>query len=363
MEEFVDYYELIKVDPQADTATIEQAIRGVRKRYRNLEGSPDLTQRSAAERMMVMLSEAEKVLLNSYMRSEYDAKRASEIERRENEKKQADKDWLADAEEYMSSKQYGSALFAAEEATRQQPGNPWAWATRGFAAFYLDKYDEAEYSARESLKIDGSYLPGITLLAEVCIQTENYDEALLLSEHGLHLDPTAFDFADNKVRVFLLTDRYSDALKAARENVEKFPENDHAKFLLGTCLRYDAEEAMSKQAGMVFLTNERQIEYVGRAVEELRALKPDDEELVKWEKEISGLLEEAKTRRYVGAPTWYWVVAVLTVILVFAGALINPIVWVMIAVLVVFGVNNVWPVGWRANALSLGSAATSTGLQ
>lgn len=42
MEEFVDYYEILELEKNAPIEEIEEAIKKTRKRFRRLEGSPEI---------------------------------------------------------------------------------------------------------------------------------------------------------------------------------------------------------------------------------------------------------------------------------------------------------------------------------
>lgn len=367
MDASVDYYDLLGIDRQASETEIEQAIRATRKRYRRLEGSPDQAQRASAERMMGLLAEAEKVLLDGMARRAYDAALEEEGRRVEAEHKRAETvgehDWALDAAKYMEEKNYTSALFAANEATRQHPESPWAWYVRAVAAVSLDRYEEAEYSAREMLKIEPSSVPALDLLSESCLQLERYDEAVTLARRARELDPSEADYACRVVRALFLKGDHDAALKEAREVQKAFPKSSQALHILRTCLVQDGENSMSRQSGMSYITNERQIEHVAWVVGELRGLPSLDDETNQWVAEANRLLEHARKRHYAGAPTWYWILAGVFVLCLLGGAIANPLPWLILVALVVYGMRMVWPYGWQTNARQLGSAATTSGLQ
>ena len=367
MDTFVDYYDLLGVDCQAPYMEIEQAIRTTRKRYRRLEGSPDQAQRANAERMMGLLAEAEKTLLNASARETYDVALKKEDQRIEEERQHAasssEHDWVSDAMKYLDENNPTSALFAATEGTRQYPENPWAWYVRAVAAVNLDRYDEAEYAAREVLKIEPNSVPALDILSESCLQLERYDEAVSLARRARKLDPSEADFGCRVVRALFLKGDHAGALKEAHKVMSAFPGNDQAVRILRTCLVQDGENAMSAQAGMSYITNERQIEHLTQVVGELQGLPSLDDETRQWIAEMNKLLEHAKGRHYAGAPTWYWVLAGFFVLCLLAGAGANPIPWLVLVVLIAYGVREVWPYGWQTNAKQLGSAATNSGLQ
>lgn len=367
MDAFVNYYDLLGVDRQASGMEIEQAIRSTRKRYRRLEGSPDQAQRANAERMMGLLAEAEKALLNASAREAYDVALKKEDQRVEEDRQRAasssEHDWVSDAMKYLDENNPTSALFAATEGTRQHPEIPWAWYVRAVAAVGLDRYDEAEYAAREVLKLSPDSVPALDILSESCLQLERYDEAVELARRARALDPSEVDYACRVIRALFLKGDHAGALAEAREAVSAFPKSEQASRLLGTCLVQDGENALSTQGGKTYITNERQVEHITQVLGELQGLSSVDDETSQWIAGASGLLEHAKGRHYAGAPTWYWVLAGFFVLCMLAGAGANPIPWVVLIVLVIYGVHAVWPYGWQISARQLGSAATNSGLQ
>lgn len=68
----INYYDILKIDRNAQVDEIRSAIRDVRRKVRNRETSPDLKIRQEAEKLMSHIAEAEKVLLDESKRKQYD---------------------------------------------------------------------------------------------------------------------------------------------------------------------------------------------------------------------------------------------------------------------------------------------------
>ena len=61
---FVNYYEELGIERTVSLEEVKQSIKANRKRYRQLTGSPNIDQRSMAERKMNIIADAEKVFEN-----------------------------------------------------------------------------------------------------------------------------------------------------------------------------------------------------------------------------------------------------------------------------------------------------------
>jgi DnaJ-class molecular chaperone len=68
-----NYYDVLRIAPTANEATVRDAIKQKHTQYRRRTGHPDQDIRQDAERKMRSLNEAEKVLLDAAARSAYAA--------------------------------------------------------------------------------------------------------------------------------------------------------------------------------------------------------------------------------------------------------------------------------------------------
>ena len=143
---------------------------------------------------------------------------------------------------------------------------------------------------------------------------------------------------------------------------EKSPDDEMVRTSLKLCLMQSAENAMSQQSGMMYLTNEKQIGYVSSILAEIKKLTPLDEDTQDWVRRIGTSVSEAGSRKFNAPGIWYWVAWVF--VLICFGSYGLAMLGVAIAcVLVFYGVKKVYPYGWQINAEMLGAAATNSGLQ
>lgn len=67
-----NYYEELGISETSSLDDVKKSIKSNRKRYRQLTGSPNIDQRSMAERKMEIIAQAEKVFENEETRKKYD---------------------------------------------------------------------------------------------------------------------------------------------------------------------------------------------------------------------------------------------------------------------------------------------------
>lgn len=366
MAEFRDYYELLNIKKSASEQDIRTAVRTLRKRYRLLEGSPDQEQRANAERIMALLDEAEKTLLDRSSRAGYDMsyeteKRAAQQEFESNRScAQSAQMWLEEAEEFLKQGQYGNAYYAAKEVTEKDPGVVPGWVIRGLCSMNLDKYDEAEFSFAHALRLGGANPQLKAMLGEVYALQMRFDLAKRILVEAIELDPSDDEIKVQLADVCQRSGSLDRAISLMRQVCGANPDIQSYRDFLASCLLQSIEKAMSHQAGMMYITNERQIEYVRATLGELSRLSISDVGISEGCRKAQECLDESMKRHFIPPKAWFWVFLFLGIFLFGTGL---PVGFFMLVALGAYAYFEVFPLGWKINAKALGSAAKTSGLQ
>lgn len=370
MADFRDYYELLNVGKGASEQDIRNAVRTLRKRYRLLEGSSDQEQRAQAEHMMSLLDEAERILLDASARAQYDAHYESEKQnaQRETESRvpvtRDVQSWLKEAEDYFSQGQYSNAYFAAKECTDRDPNVPAGWIIRGICADNLNRLDEAEFSYTHALKLDDTNAQVKAMLGVLYASQKRFDLAKKTLLEAIELDPSDDDIKAQLADVVHQTGDVEQAIRLMRDLHSLHPENEGYKVQLAFFLCQGIEHAVSRQAGMIYITNERQINYVDSALKEISLLKVNDSAIAEAYGTYLALLDGATKRQFVSPGVWYWVLLIIGLIFTFGtGGSGVGFGFIILLALGVYAALVMFPPTWKLAAKVLGSAAKTTGLQ
>lgn len=189
----VNFYEELEIDSTASLEDIKKCIKSTRRRYRSLTGSPNIDQRSMAERKMVILSEAEKIFENEESRKKYDDELGNMPDNKEDSSTQAVDGANAD-DEYInrsrSAYEVGNLKLAvqyAREATQSNRNNLEAWKLRATIAKEIHQLDEAEMACTEASYIRPNDSEIMGLMGDIHYDQRNYSQATKDYENAFQL--------------------------------------------------------------------------------------------------------------------------------------------------------------------------------
>ncbi|MER0122951.1 hypothetical protein ABPH35_04850 [Streptococcus sp. ZJ93] len=176
---FVNYYDELEVSQAADLETIQKSIKEKRRRYRSLTGSPNLDQRSMAERKMQLLAEAEKIFTDPNSRSAYDVELSNaHQENKDTEANRFDQaNFVERARAAFAAGNLRLAAQYAKEATNVDSYNVDAWKLRATIAQERGLLDEVEMACSMALDIDAHSPEILGLMGDVYLSQKRYQLA------------------------------------------------------------------------------------------------------------------------------------------------------------------------------------------
>lgn len=324
----VNFYRELGIEPSSDLDAISTAIRENRRRYRQLAGSPKLEQRSLAEQKIKMLAEAEKRLSDPNSRAAYDEelrRQPAHVPVPQSTSKSST--WIESAQSYLANGQARNAAAAAKEATRAQPESIEAWKVRAYAALELQDFQDAEFSASEAQRRSPSDATVSGLLGDVYDAEERYADAEKAYSHAASIDTKNPHWPVRVAQTIHDQGRTKEAEEYAHAVLFKYPGNTEAKTTYAVMLLQAIESALSTDHDGSYITNKNQIAFVEARMGTVQELSSADEDLAVAYNEISQLLVQAKSRRFVWPGRDFFV---------------------LVGVFVVFGT---WILGWIITAI------------
>ncbi|RSX54298.1 molecular chaperone DnaJ [Bifidobacterium goeldii] len=376
---FVNYYELLGIEQNADEETIRKAIRTMRKRFRQLEGSPDLDQRSMAEKKTAQISEAEKVLLDPAARQQYDASfaqasaAAAAQQAAEAAQQGPSEDPLDDVRRYYRNGDMRNAVYAVKEATRIQPNNPDAWYMRANIDVEIQDYGDANFSANQALKYAPNEPKLYGLIGEIADSEKRYADAEQAFRHASSLDPQNGYYAGRVAWALMDQKKNEESLNLIRQIHQAFPNDDYVKRTYINLLLIDISWNQSNNAdGTVFFyANTKQVELGKQRLAEIDSLGPiEDEELRQRVAQHHADLAAASARKFRWPGIGYlamcvigWFIGLLIIGGLFKAEFIQMILFLALTGGIGYGAYlKMFPFGWAVNNELGGTASQNTGL-
>ncbi|MGC4104883.1 MAG: tetratricopeptide repeat protein [Thermomicrobiales bacterium] len=292
----VNYYEVLDVDPKADSETIKTAIRKQRREWRNRTAHPKAETRALAERMTQHISDAEGVLLDAANRSNYDHQLAAQIESRSADLvESSSRDWVAVIREYLANGNPTSANYAARRATSEQPNLAEAWYLQGVSSDLLGNLADAEFEYGEAIRLDPNNAAYHAELADLYTGAGHFGRAQQSYQRANDLEPDNLYYRVGVAAMQTAQGRCDLALPILEQAVEQSPETEYFRHNLAVALTDDIVTKCSRFGdGSSAILNGAQLQFTQKTLSRLHGLKVSDPDLNHHIAEISRLAADAE---------------------------------------------------------------------
>jgi tetratricopeptide (TPR) repeat protein len=304
-ETFVDYYQLLNIQPTADASAIKAAISTKRRVWIKRQGSADPARRAEAEATVRHLREAEETLLNPQRRRQYDERLRTAPESATAAPGAESSDWMERAEAYLAQGNNTAAHRAACEATTVRGNDHRAWALRGQTSFLLGNGADAEFEYAEAIRLDPNVPDYHQDLGEVYGIQEKWPQAMREFTRVLQLDPRNPVAQTSIAQVYLNTDQAAKALEIMEGVVRENPGNEFFTFYLAAALEANAHAAMTHLTDGSFLaTSEAQVQLLERTATRIAGLRINDPEVAQAIAELRRMAQAARDPMWVHSRNW-----------------------------------------------------------
>uniref|UniRef100_UPI00359C67C5 tetratricopeptide repeat protein n=1 Tax=Bifidobacterium adolescentis TaxID=1680 RepID=UPI00359C67C5 len=366
--EFVNYYELLGIEKSASEDEIRKAIRTVRKRFRQLEGSPDLDQRTMAEKKIAQIAEAEKTLTDATVRQQYDASfdqnaAAANRQQASQSTQQSQGDLLEDAREYYLNGQLRLASYAVKEVTQTQHDNPDAWYLRAQISSDAGDYGDANFSVNQALRFVPNEPKLYGLMGEIADKEGRYSDAETAFRKAAVLDPQRSYYVGRVAGALMDQQKTEESLKTIREAEKTFQNDGYIKFAHVTLLLIYISwiESNNSSATAFWFANAKQVAKGKEILAEIDSIGFSDDTKEDVEKLRKDLEYAGKRHFHWSGLGLYAGIFILWVILIgifSQNALVALIITVALGAFLYF---KSFPYGWQINVSQYGE--NKTGLQ
>lgn len=223
-----NYYTILDIEMGADTTAIEAAIKSSRKRWRQMQGSPNKEQARLAEQRMEQLAAASEVLLEPERRAQYDAALMQQLSAVATQLPAANTtNWGERAKEYYENGDVRNSFTAAKKGTDVDPENSQTWLYYVLSASDLKRMDDADFASAELVNRMPSVATSHDLRGGVLDRMERYHEAEISFRTAASLDATSAYYQGRAAWAVLDQGYIDKAVTEAKEIVARFPDDSY----------------------------------------------------------------------------------------------------------------------------------------
>lgn len=281
----INYYEELGISETSSLDDVKKSIKSNRRRYRQLTGSPNIDQRSMAERKMEVIAQAEKVFESEETRQKYDrelenSKQSSEGVPDSTPTNHSNSSYLDSARQAFYSGKKSLAYSYIEEALKINRNDADVWYFKAMISLEDRKLSDAELAISEANRLRPKNADILSLLGDVYCEQNQQKFAIQYYQEAFELSNNSF-YLLKKGRSLFLFDQYKQAVKDVRYLYDHYLEEnknneEYIYYLLSCSYREigDNEEAYNFARKLIDVSDslEHKLHYAG-----ILFLKSEDE--------------------------------------------------------------------------------------
>lgn len=297
----VNYYDLLEIPQDTDKATIEQAIRKTRRIWNNRANNPDAAIRAEAELHVKEIAEAEKILLDTTKRQEYNAQLSQAPKMDDTDQRQDNNsDW---EEEFFRAYNQNMDDYAVQIAQREihiHERNGRAWFLYG-----------------EALRRKGNLPEGIDALKRASLLVDNddsiyrqlgfayadngqYGEAYRAFKTASHLNSSEYEYYCLAANCLRNAGMITEAIVEAKIAYSMNSNDEQVRFEYFVALHEDAMQSISynRSSGKHLIINRIQLDYINNLLKTMSVVVPkNDDRCTKAMEDIVQIVVDAESTK------------------------------------------------------------------
>jgi tetratricopeptide (TPR) repeat protein len=306
MAVFVDYYQLLSLEPEWDTdrlrKELKDAFRGNQGRINAATGK----KREEIEQRQALIPKAQKILLDPDAKAKYDLeladwkRTASPVE----VAAAAAIPTLLELWQLIDEGRYLDAVEGGKKLVKHTPNDYLAWEVYGRANYYRKDYRTAISAAEEAIRCNPQKAELYADAGEYFAADEQWDKAVLQLNRAIQLEPNNSGYKLNLASIYIGHEIWGDAEALLKGVLSQEPTNSTANSFMAIVINDRAAERISE---VIELANSGK---QGQARKILKELKLDFDEAQKLAANNLDLLEllssnSIQVRRWLGVNFYY----------------------------------------------------------
>jgi len=283
-DSFVNFYQILNISQNASTEDIKKDINHELRVWSNRTNSPSLERRQEAERMVKVIEEAEKILLDPEKRKEYDRKLQTEYHSEQivdEDDIHEEDDLVKEGWNLLIMGNIPDAIYVATKATEQQAKNPEAWALLAQAKFRWGETEDAIYEYKSAIRLKPNESSYYFDLGTVYESIERWGDALQQYQRAAQIDPNITMYKAATGALFVRTENYKEGIEILEQCVKEESQNEIYQWYLAIAYHDGMISSWWKNPndGKFYCINKVQLDNSITMIKRAKELEYDDNKL------------------------------------------------------------------------------------
>ncbi|AFZ10114.1 heat shock protein DnaJ domain protein [Oscillatoria nigro-viridis PCC 7112] len=306
MDVFVDYYQLLSLEPGWDTDRLRKALKNA---FRGNQGRINVAtgkKREEIEQRQALIPKAQKILLDPDAKAKYDQELA--------EWKQTATPFevaaaaaiptLLELWQLIDDGRYRDAVEGGKKLVQHTPNDYLAWEVYARANYYCKEYRTAVSAAEQAIRCNPQKAELYADAGEYLAADEQWDKAVLQLHRAIQLEPNNSGYKLNLASIYIGHEIWADAEALLKGVLSQEPSNSTARYFMAIVINDRASERISE---VVELANSGKQGQARKILKEIQRDFDEAQKLAGNNLELLDLLSSnsIQVRRWLGVNFYY----------------------------------------------------------
>ncbi|MEA5546854.1 tetratricopeptide repeat protein [Limnoraphis robusta CCNP1324] len=306
MAAFVDYYQLLSLEPEWDTDRLQKALKDAFRGNQGRINAATGKKREEIEQRQTLIPKARKILLDPDAKAKYDLELA-------NWKRTASPGEVAAAAaiptliqlwKLIDEGRYLDAVEGGKKLVQHTPNDYLAWEVYGRANYYRKEYRTAISAAEKAIQCNPQKAELYADAGEYFAADEQWDKAVLQLDRAIQLEPQNSGYKLTLASIYIGHEVWPDAEALLKGVLSQEPSNSTANYFMAVVIN---DRAAGRISEVIDLSNAGKEGQARKVLKEIQRDFDEAQKLVSNNSELSELLtyKSIEIRRWLGVNFYY----------------------------------------------------------
>lgn len=303
---FIDYYQMLSLDPDADTDRLREALKDAFRRNQACINAASGKKREEIEQRQALIPKAKKILLDPDAKVRYDLELA-EWKRNATPAEVAAAaaiPTLLELWKLIESGRYLDAVEGGKKLVQHTPNDYLAWEVYGRANYYWQDYRSAINAAEQAIQCNPQKAELYADASEYLAADGQWDRSVLQLNRAIQLEPNNSGYKLGLSSIYIDHESWSDAEGILQGVLSAEPNNPTARDFMAIVINDRASDRISE---VIELTNSGHKKEARKTLKEINRDFDKAQKLAGSDSDLLELLNSnsIQVRRWLGVSFYY----------------------------------------------------------